>query len=54
MFLVDPDKLDIKIKGTYVVFYLSCIISGFNGEKTAKHLKADAVLFELTIVANAL
>ena len=25
---------------TYVVFYLSCIISRFNGEKTAKEMKS--------------
>ena len=52
MFLVGPDKLDIKrlIRG----FYLSCIISRSNGEKTAKQIKRDAVLFELANVANAL
>ena len=33
MFLVEPDKLDIK---RHIVFYLSCIISWFNGEKTVK------------------
>ena len=38
LFLVEPDKLDIK--GTYLVFYLYCIISRFNGEKTAKQMKS--------------
>ena len=38
VFLVEPDKLDIKrhLRG----FYLSCIINRFNGEKTAKQMKS--------------
>ena len=27
-------------KDTFVVFYLSCIVSRFNGEKTAKQMKS--------------
>ena len=30
----------INFINTYVVFYLSCIISRFNGEKTAKQMKS--------------
>ena len=41
-------------KDTYIVFYLSCMISRFNGKETAKKCKANAVLFELADVANAL
>ena len=39
MFLVKPDKLDIKryIRG----FHLSCIISRFNGENAAKPALAE-------------
>ena len=53
VFLAEPDKLDIK-RPTYVVFYLSCIISRFDGEKTAKQMKREAVLFELDDVMKAL
>ena len=52
MLLGVPDKL--VLKDTFVAFYLSYIISTFNGEKTAKQRKADAVLLELADVANAL
>ena len=43
-------------KGTFVVFCLSCIISRLNGKKknSQNKWKADAVLFELHDVANAL
>ena len=46
VFLAEPEKLDIK-RPTYVVFYLSCIISMFDGEKTAKQMKRDAVCSNL-------
>ena len=32
--------INLTAKDTYVVFYLSCIISRFNGEKTAKPMKS--------------
>ena len=38
MFLVSPDKLDIKRH--LMVFYLACIISIFDGEKIAKQMKS--------------
>ena len=45
MFLVEPDKLDIKIKDTFMVFSLSCIISRVNGGKTAKQMKSMQTQF---------
>ena len=44
--------INLVLKDNYVVFYLPCIISRFNGEKTAKKMKSS--LFELADVANAL
>ena len=41
-------------KGTYVFFYLPCIICGFNGERTVKQMKRDAGLLEFADVANVL
>ena len=35
--------INLISKDTHVFFYLFCIISRFNGEKTAKQIKADAV-----------
>ena len=55
MFLVESDKLDIKrhLCGfLFIVHYY--IISRFNGKNIANQRKADAVLFELADVANAL
>ena len=46
--------INLLSKDTYVVIYLSCIISRFNGKKTAKQMKRDTVLFDLADVANAL
>ena len=51
MFVIEPDKLDIK--DTYVVFYLSCFIRRFTDEMRAKQMNCNAVLFELADVANA-
>ena len=39
VFLVEPDKLDIKRHFRFF-FFLSCIVSSFNGEKTAKQVKS--------------
>ena len=51
MFL--PGLINIILKDTYMVFYSSCIIGRFDGEKMAKQMKRDAVLLELVDVANA-
>ena len=32
--------INLISKDTYTVFYLSCIICGFNSEKTVKHMKS--------------
>ena len=46
--------INLISKDTYVVFYLSCIISRFNGEKTAKQMKSRRSFSpELSDVANA-
>ena len=46
--------INLISKGINVVFCLSCIISRFNGEKTANKLKADTVLSELADIVIAL
>ena len=46
--------INLISKDTYVVFGLSCIISSFDGEKTAKQMKSRRILFDLADVVNAL
>ena len=38
VFLVEP--VNLISKATYVVFYLSCIIRKFNGEKIVKQMES--------------
>ena len=44
----------LRSKHTNVVFYLSCIMSRFFGEKPAKQMKRRCSFVELDDVANAL
>ena len=47
--------INVMPKDTYVVFYLSSIISSFYSVKTAKQMKkTDTVLLELTDIGNVL
>ena len=41
-------------KDTYVVFYLSCIIRRFNGEKTGKQMKSRQSFVRTADIVNAL
>ena len=41
------------ISNDTTIFHLSCIISRFNGEMTAKQMQTDAILFETADVASA-
>ena len=49
---VEPDKF--YSKDTYVVLYLSGIISRFNCKNESETNEKQAVLFELACIANAL